>query len=328
MGQALRALAEHQGFQIGACANARMLSADPAYAAALGREFNSLTPENALKFGVLSPAPGVYDFTDADAVVAFAERHAMAIRGHVLVWHMQLPRWLAQAKPDRAELTATLVEHIGAVVGRYAGRISAWDVVNEAVAPDGRPRNSLWRRVIGPDYVRIAFEAARRADPQARLFYNDFGLEASAAHADAADALVARLRNEAPLDGVGLQMHLRVDNGRWLDLLQARMGRLAAMGLQVDVTELDVRVPAAPEPSAADLKQQAETYGKIVRLCLELPQCSSLTVWGVTDKYSWVPHFFPGEGAALLLDNKYAIKQAYNAVASELRRKTAGQEIA
>ena len=322
----LRELANKRGLQIGACANVLALRSDSRYAAALSREFNALTPENALKFGRLSTRPGKYDFRDADELVAFAEKHGMAVRGHVAIWHMQLPRWLTQGKYDKKHLTQILIDHVRTLVGRYAGRIAVWDIVNEAVAPDGRPRNSLWRRIIGPEYVRIAFEAAHEADPHALLFYNDFGMEAAPAHAEAVHELLERLLTETPVHGAGMQMHLSIQDRRRIDGLAERMARLASLGLKIHITELDVRLPTNSEVGTAQFEEQAAIYRSILKTCLAIPQCDSLTLWGVADRYSWIPHFFPEQGAALLLDADYRKKPSYDAVALALEQGHSRQE--
>jgi endo-1,4-beta-xylanase len=318
--KSLREVARRRGLAIGSCVDARALRLDSRYAATLSREFSSITPENALKFGPLSPRPGTYDFSDADALVAFAERHKMAVRGHTLVWNRQLPGWLTRATPDRKELTRILVSHVRTVVGRYAGRIAAWDVVNEAIARSGKPRNSIWWRVIGPDYLRIAFEAAHEADPRALLFYNDYGIEATPAQIDAIHALLARLRTQAPVHGIGMQMHIRLADGARVNDLRQQITQAASLGLKIHITELDVRLPIKPRPSSSTLDEQAAIFGDIVKICLATPQCDNPTFWGVTDRYSWIPHFFPGEGAALLFDAEYRAKPGYRAVKEALKQ--------
>jgi len=315
----LRTLAERRGFRIGTCVSAMPLHGDTRYAEALAREFNVLTPENAMKFGPLSPEPGIYDFTEADAIVDFALAHEMDVRGHVLVWYAQLPRWLERSRPTRAELVDVLTRHIATVVGRYAGRIRTWDVVNEAIAADGSFRETLWQKTIGAEYLDIAFHAARAADPSALLFYNDYGIEATGAHADAVSALLRDLRaRNIPVDGVGLQMHVRLDQPVDCRTLQTNMQRLADLGLRVQVTECDVRIPIAQRPTEAQLSRQAEVYRSVLQASLRIPGCDCLGLWGFTDRHSWVTHFFPGEGAALLLDEDYRAKPAYHALATVL----------
>ena len=170
----LRSLAQARGIAIGAAVGPQYLRDEPAYAETLGREFSMLTPENAMKFGLVHPDRDRYDFTDADYIVDFAEAHGMQVRGHNLVWHFQLPTWLTEGTWTRDELIAILHEHITTVVGHYRGRVAAWDVVNEAVGDDGSLRDTIWLRGIGPEYVDMAFRWAHEADPDALLFYNDY----------------------------------------------------------------------------------------------------------------------------------------------------------
>lgn len=169
----LRTLAQSAGIRIGTAVDVDILDKDAAYARLLACEFDLLTPENAMKFSVVQPERGRFDFTQADALVAFAEAHAMQVNGHVLVWHQQLPDWLTQGHFGRDELKAILREHIRTLVTRYRGRVASWDVAAEAVGEDGRLRDTFWSRGIGPDYLDLAFRWAHEADPQARLRYND-----------------------------------------------------------------------------------------------------------------------------------------------------------
>ena len=177
----LRTWSKSAGIHIGAAVDVEVLNKDPAYARLLAREFNVVTPENALKFSVVQPERGRFDFSQADALVAFAEAHGMQVHGHVLVWHGQLPEWLARGSFTRDELGAILRAHIQTLVGRYRGRIAWWDVAAEAVDEAGRPRETFWSRGLGPDYLERAFRWAHEADPNARLLYNDYGGEGAGA---------------------------------------------------------------------------------------------------------------------------------------------------
>ena len=192
-----------------------------------------LTPENAMKFGLVHPEPDRYDFADADYIVGFAEAHGMQVRGHNLVWHFQLPTWLTEGTWTRDELIDILHQHITTVVGHYRGRVAAWDVVNEAIADDGSLRDTIWLRGIGPEYIDMAFRWAHEADPDALLFYNDYAGEGLGAKSDAIYALVqGLLERGVPINGVGLQMHVSL---RWSPQPQdvaANMERLGALGLR------------------------------------------------------------------------------------------------
>jgi endo-1,4-beta-xylanase len=319
----LRALAERSGLRIGSCVSAAPLRRDRRYAEVLAREFDTATTENALKFGVLSKARGVYDFAPADAIVEFAMAHGMDVRGHVLVWYAQLPDWIVRGRLGASELADVLTNHVTTVVSRYAGRIAVWDVVNEAVSEDGTLRDNVWLRTIGPEYIDLAFRAARQADKGARLFYNDYGIEAGAWHSDAVLELLQRLlTGNTPVDGVGLQLHLDLERLPDLGRLGDSMQRLGALGLDVHVTECDVRMTVHERPTPGQLTTQASVYRDVVQAGVSVPACQALSVWGFTDRHSWIPRFFPGQGAALLFDEEYRPKPAYDAVSAALRTAT------
>jgi endo-1,4-beta-xylanase len=188
--RSLRAYAFQHRILIGAAVDYDPLFQDKLYAQTLSREFSILTPENAMKFGVIHPAQNVYVFSEADAIVAFAKQNGMQVRGHTLVWHNQLPQWLVDGNFTRDEMIAILKDHIMAVVGHYRGQVTVWDVVNEAVDDNGSLRDSIWLKTIGPEYMDMAFNWAHEADPQAQLFYNDYGNEDLGKKSNAIYALV------------------------------------------------------------------------------------------------------------------------------------------
>ncbi|MEM2860199.1 MAG: endo-1,4-beta-xylanase [Candidatus Bathyarchaeia archaeon] len=312
----LRNIAEKCGIYIGAAVERSLLDI-PDYAYILKQEFNILTTENALKFGPVHPQPNVYSFGDADYIINFAESNGMRVRGHTLVWHQQLPGWVAQGKYTREEWINILREHIMTVVGRFRGRIYAWDVVNEAIADDGTLRDTVWLRNIGPEYIEMAFRWAHEADPQALLFYNDYGAEGLNAKSDAIYNLVKGLLEKGvPIHGVGLQMHISLENPPNPQEVAANIKRLNELGLEVHITEMDVRIrmPAKWE----DLIKQAEIYRDILKVCLSADNCKAFVMWGFTDKYSWIPGYFSGYGAALIFDEFYAPKPAYYYIAATL----------
>lgn len=321
---ALRDLAQAAGIRFGAAVDVETLNTDAAYAQLLAREFNLVTPENAMKFSVVHPERERYDFTQADALVAFAEAHAMQVNGHVLVWHQQLPDWLTQGQFSQEELKTILREHIQTLVTRYRGRVASWDVAAEAVGEDGQSRDTFWSRGIGPDYLALAFRWAHEADPQARLRYNDYGGEGAGAKADGIYRLVADLRGQGvPIHGVGLQMHVSPDDAPPSKDVRANLQRLAALGLATHISEMDVMLPVPA--SRANLNKQALSYRDTLKLCLAQPQCRSFSTWGTTDRYSWIPEYFPGQGAALLFDADGRSKPAYDSVRRILRSVKAGK---
>lgn len=304
------------GVRIGSAVDGRGLSLDPTYRTVLGAEFNAVTTENAMKWRSLEPSPGVYVWAGADQLVDFAEQHDQEVYGHTLVWHSDVPSWVSPEWPaDRVR--AALKNHVTEVVSRYRGRVWAWDVVNEVLDEDGSLRETLWLRKLGSDYIADAFRWAHAADPGARLFINDYGIEGRTRKADALLKLVGELRRDGvPVDGVGFQSHLPWDAS--LPDLTSNLRRFADLGLSVAITELDVRIklPATP----ARLTRQAEVYREVLRSCLAIPACVSFTVWGFTDARSWIPGYHRGYGAACLFDEDFHPKPAYSALIDELRR--------
>jgi endo-1,4-beta-xylanase len=317
-GGPLRVLAQRAGIAIGTAVDATALARDDGYRTELAREFSSVTPENAMKWGALEPQRGKPDWSGADALVDFAAAHGMRVRGHTLVWYSQNPDWLTGGGFSRAELIGLMRAHIAAVMGRYRGRVGTWDVVNEPVADTGVGlRDSIWSQGIGPDYVAIALRAARAADPQAKLFINETAADGIGPKSDALYALVkGLLADDVPLDGVGFQLHAELGHGL-VPEVRRNFQRFADLGLEVDVTEADVAVklPAGVE----DRRRQGEMYREMVGDCLAVHACRSFTVWGFTDRYSWIPATQPGFGAATLLDENLDPKPAYDAVARALR---------
>ena len=208
-----------------------------------------------------------------------------------------------------------LRNHIETLVGRYRGRIAQWDVVNEAIADDGTLRDNLWLRGIGPDYIRLAFEDAHAADPNAALFINDYLTELGGPKADTLLWIVQSLRNAGvPIDGVGYQMH-ELGPGMMPDpdVLAERMRRFADRGLQVEITEMDVALRLPSDP-AVDPQRQADAYGSAVMACLAIPRCTGITTWNYADSESWIPGEFPGWGEASLFDDALAPKPAVERV--------------
>ena len=311
----LRTLGANRGLAIGSAASAAYLG-EARYAEVLGREFGLLTPENELKWETIHPARAQYDFVPTDALVGYAREHTMGLRGVPLVWHQQNPDWLSGGQFTRTELLAILDEHIRTVVGRYGAVIRQWDVVNEAIDDAGQLRSTLWSRTTGSDYIEHAFRTARAADPDVELFYNDYGIEHSGPKADAVFSMVSSLRQRGvPIDGVGFQAHLTTDVS--LTELSAQIARYRAIGVEVAITELDVRVPLPA--TTASLQAQAAVYGGVVAACLDAANCDTVVVWGFTDRHSWIPAFVPGYGAATLFTEDYEPKPAYRAVADLLR---------
>jgi endo-1,4-beta-xylanase len=312
----LRELARHTGLRMGTAVNTDALANDPTYRAAVAAQFDSVTPENVMKWEVVEPQRGVNDFTAADTLVDFARAHGQKVRGHTLVWQNQLPAWLTSGTWTNAELRSILRQHIMTEAGYFRGRIWAWDVVNEAFNDDGTLRDTLWLRQLGPGYIADAFRWAHQADPKALLFYNDYNIEGVNPKSDAVYALVRQLQAQGvPIDGVGLQGHLGTQYDPPADV-SGNMSRFAKIGVDTAVTEADVR--SILPMDSAKLQAQAAGYSLLLESCLLERRCISFTVWGFTDKYQWVPGVFPGQGSAALYDENYVAKPAYDAVRRSL----------
>jgi endo-1,4-beta-xylanase len=310
----LGSAAAAKGRVFGAAVEANLLGTTP-YTTVFDREFTGTTPGNEMKWQTTEPSQGSFNFAPADAIVAHAQAHNMKIRGHTLVWYSQLASWVNNITSSSA-LLAAMNNHITTEMTHYKGEIWYWDVVNEAFNDDGTRRSDVFQNVIGNSYIEDAFRTARAADPNAKLCYNDYNIEdMNSAKSQAVYAMVADFKNRGvPIDCVGFQSHLIV--GQVPADFQATLQKFTNLGIDVQITELDVRMPTPA--TSANLQQQASDYSAVVSACLAVSRCNDITVWGVGDPDSWIPSTFPGQGAALLFDDNYNPKPAYNAVLQAL----------
>jgi endo-1,4-beta-xylanase len=319
----LRQLATHTGMRVGTAVDTAALANDPTYRSLVASQFDTVTPENVMKWEVVEPQQGQYDFSQADGLVAFARAHGQKVRGHTLVWHNQLPAWLTSRDWTRTELRQVLRQHIFTEAGHFRGQIWAWDVVNEAFNDDGTLRDTLWLRVLGPGYIADAFRWAHQADPKAILFYNDFNIEGVNTKSDAVYTLLRGLRQQGvPVQAVGLQGHLDTRFAVPGNILQ-NLRRFAALGMDGAITEADVR--SVLPMDATETAAQSAGYAAMVESCLLVRRCLSVTVWGFSDKYQWVPGVFPGEGSAALYDENFQPKPAYDQVRRDLALAPSGR---
>jgi len=315
----LRAAASCSGRLIGTALATAHLS-EEAYANA-AREFNYVTPENEMKWEHVEPARDEFSFDGGDQIVDFAEQNGMRVKGHTLVWHSQLASWVNELT-DPDELRAAMLNHVTTVVRHFRGRVAAWDVVNEAWDPQDPTvlRGSIFSELLGASFIDDAFTAARAADPDAKLYYNDYGADGLGTKSDSIYAMVADMKQRGiPIDGVGLQMHWRsTDSGPSPSDVAANIERLGALGVEVVVF---LKEPG-PE-NGGTTEQQTRTFHDVVAACFGQPSCKAVTFWGITDKYSWLNYFDTScaEGDTprpLLFDDDYQKKPAYAGVLEAL----------
>ncbi len=302
------------GRTIGVAIEANLLG-NNAYTTIAQTQFDGVTPANEMKWDTTEPSQGVFNFGPADTIVSFAQSHAMKIRGHTLVWHSQLASWVTNITTSSALLSA-MNTHITTEVSHFKGEIWYWDVVNEAFNEDGTRRSDVFQNVIGNAYIEDAFQTAHAADPNAKLCYNDFNLEdMNSAKSQAVFAMVSDFKTRGvPIDCVGFQSHFIV--GQVPADFQATLQKFANLGIDVQITELDDRMPTPA--SSANLNQQAVDYATVAKDCLAVSRCNDITTWGVGEPDSWVPGAFPGQGQALLYDQNYQPKAAYTSFLNAL----------
>lgn len=331
-------------FRIGAAINPSVASGNNARTASLVKaQFNSITPDNVLKWERVHPRPGVYNFDPADQYVAFGEQNHMFIIGHCLIWHSQTPKWVFEddkgAPLTRDALLERMRDHIHTVVGRYKGRVNGWDVVNEALNEDGTLRQSPWMKIIGDDFIAKAFQFAHEADPAAELYYNEYNLENTPKRNGGVELLRKLLAAGVPVKAVGLQGHVRLE---WPTIEQedATIAAFANLGLKVNITELDVDVlPRAIKSPTADVSARADAKAALNPYANGLPDAiqqqlatryadlfavfvkhrdaiTRVTFWGVTDADSWLNNWpVPGRTSyPLLFDRDGKPKPAFFAV--------------
>ncbi|MFJ3446215.1 endo-1,4-beta-xylanase [Streptomyces sp. NPDC086081] len=311
-------LAQRHGRYFGSATDNPELTDGP-YTALLGSEFDQITPGNGMKWYATEPEQGVFDFSQGDEIVNLARANRQKVRGHTLVWHSQLPGWLTEREWTAPELRAVLKKHVQTEVRHYRGKVFAWDVVNEAFNEDGTYRESVFYKTLGPGYIADALRWAHQADPRVKLYLNDYNIEGIGPKSDAYYRLAKELKAQGvPLHGIGLQAHLALQYG-YPTTLEDNLRRFSRLGLDTALTEVDIRMqlPATEEK----LAQQAEWYRDLTEACLAVRRCVGVTLWDYTDKYSWIPAFFPGEGAALPWDEQLQPKPAYFALRQALARR-------
>lgn len=321
----LRSLSEQnsRNIPIGAAISIIPLLTDKQYNEIALGEFSMMTPENSFKPQFIQPLKDVYTFNDTDTLVEAAENNNMIVHGHSLVMGKATPEWM-QKTPEN-ERRKVMVDHINTVVSRYKGRVAQWDIVNEPMSEnaieykEGRPglRNHMWSDAMGEEYIDIAYKTARKADPEAKLFLNDFGLEKDGERWDAFLALVKRLKTRGvPIDGVGFEAHVYHTPADEIDpvVLKSHIKILASLGLESRISEIDVL--------GDDPNFQAKQYSEVLRVCLSEPTCTSYGIWGITDLYgsTTLSDRYPVVlGDSLIWDESYIAKPALLSLQAELK---------
>ena len=317
----------------GSAAQIETFRADPRYREALTRYCDVIVPMNDLKWEAIRHDRARFDFSGADELVGFARANKQAIRGHALLWGEALPPW-AKAMSSRAEAERELIKHIETVVDRYKGQIATWDVVNEVIKFEPTPgepyRDTIWQRLLGPEHIEIAFRTAARVDPQARLVLNDFNFEEGgagvAARRKVALDIVRRLKDKGiPVHGIGMQAHLYAQNPIDTQGLQQFVRDITALGLDVEVTELDVIDWKLPADAATRDRAAAELVSTYLGAIASVRAPKAIVTWGLSDRYSWIHETFPRKDAAkarpLPLDADYKPKPMMT-VLNRYRRST------
>lgn len=326
-------------FYMGVAINRRQaMGTDMAGQNIIKQQFNSLSPENDLKWEKIHPKPGIYDFAAADTYVNFGVQNNMFTIGHTLVWHSQTPDWVFEDEDGtlitREALLKRLEEHINTVVGRYKGKIKGWDVVNEALNEDGTLRDSKWLKIIGDDFIAKAFEFAHTADPEAELYYNDYNLYKAEKRAGAVN-IIKSLKDEGiKITAVGEQAHYSLAQPD-IATVEKTITDFAAAGVAVNFTELDINVlPDGGATNTADVSNTAQysqeynpyakglpakvmdslalRYGSLFRLFVKHDESiDRITFWGLTDGDSWL-NDWPIRGRTnypLLYNRDFTIKK-------------------
>jgi endo-1,4-beta-xylanase len=313
--QPLRVLAKRHGLRVGTAVDMTAFNADEVYRARINKEFSAVTAENVMKWSELEPTRGTYNWGPADQLVANARRNGQIVHGHTLIWHNQLPTWLtegvADGSIDSAEFRGLVRKHIFDVVGRYKGKVRSWDVANEIFTDGDAPvlRDTIFLQNMGPNYIEDALRWAHAADPRAKLYLNDYAIDNINPKSTAYYELAKDLRRRGfPLHGQGFQGHLDLQYPLPIDAPE-NLKRFDRLGMETAFTEVDVRyfLPGDTYKTAG----QVGSFNTLLQACLLAPRCVFFTLWGFTDKYSWVPGFFDNQGEATPLDENFNAKPAY-----------------
>lgn len=305
-------------FTVGASVSVSLMKNNSKYSGVVTKEYNSITAENAMKFGGLHPAENTFFWTDADYLVSYAQANNKRIHGHTLNWYTSLPAWVTSYVGDSTAWENLLKIHIQTVVTHFKGKVASWDVVNEAFNDDGTLRNSIWVQKLGADYIARCFQYANQADPDALLFYNDYGNEYSSAKRTAIFNLITNFKSRGiPIHGIGMQFHMTYTQSD--ANISAAISSAVSTGLKVHISELDIRVnndKTFTVFTSTLASQQAAKYKFVVQSYNTIPasQKYGITTWNVGDADSWIPAWLGAPDWPLPFDGNYLRKPAYRAI--------------
>ena len=286
------------------------------------KEFNSVTAGNEMKFSTHSPTQGTYNWASGDAIINFAQTNNMRVHGHTLIWHQQVPTWVTNFTGTNAEFEAAIKTYVTDVVTHYKGKVASWDVVNEAFNEDGSLRSTIFSQKLGSNYITKIFQWARAADPNAKLFYNDYNLESNVTKAEAAIALINA--NPTLIDGIGLQMHISLTSPS-ATVLNTIMDKVVATGKLVHFSELDILVNPTGSVSSYDYataiaqKNKYKEVFTIYKAKVPATQRFGITIWGMRDVDSWLKTNGAGfPDFPLLFGDNYEYKIAHQGILEAL----------
>lgn len=312
-----KVLYEVAKFKIGCAVSVNLLKTNSSYLNLANTEYNSMTAENAMKFSELHQSETGFNFANADYIVATAKATNKRIHGHALIWHEQVPDWVTNFRGDSAAWENMFKNHITTVVNHFKADITSWDVVNEAFDDNGTLRNTLWLQKLGAGYIARAFQYAHEADPNCKLFYNDYGTEYSNAKLNAVVNMVNDFKRRGiPIHGIGSQMHTNINHPN--AQINSSLQQLATTGLLIHISELDIQTNTANLPtatySATVEKTLAEKYKYIAQAYGKLPaaQQFGITMWNIGDADSWIVLWLNQKDWPCLFNDKYERKMAYN----------------
>jgi len=317
----LLSLYQKAPYPIGVAVDVDKLETVDKYRTIVLQQFNSITAENVFKWASIHPEDGEYDWAPCDYLADFTAKNHKRLHGHTLLWHGSVPDWVNNYKGDFDKLVH---DHIAAVVGRYKGRITSWDVVNEGINNDGSLRSTIWSQKLGSDYIAKAFRYAHEADPNALLFYNDYNLELIPAKLNAVLTMCTDLRKSGvQIDGIGVQMHINNNAPSQADI-EAAARRIADAGFLVHFSELDISMNEDGHKtsfSSQDLTDQAARYYTVFNIYNQLNKKLQygITLRGVSDADSWIMSWFRRADIPLLFDEHYQPKPAYCACKSSFK---------